>query len=70
MYIKCINPTNTLTKDKIYYLLANDNMRLKVRCDSGPCRCFNKSRFLKVPHNTKVHALFRKQYLQVESMAN
>ena len=69
MYIKCINPTNTLTKDKMY-LLDSDNMRLKVRCDSGPCRWFNKSRFLKVPHNTKVHALFRRQYLHAESIVN
>ena len=48
----------------------SDNMRLKVRCDSGPCRWFNKSRFLKVPHNTKVHALFRRQYLHAESIVN
>ena len=72
MYIKCINAAGvkTLTKDKIYYLLAIDNMRLKARCDNGVNRWINKNRFLKVAHNTKDHAAFRRQYLKSESIAN
>ena len=70
MYIKCINPTRTLTKDKIYYLLAIDNMRFKVRCDNGVNRWISRSRFIKVAHNTKDHAAFRRQYLSAESMVN
>ena len=66
MYIKCINNEgiNSLSRDKIYYLLIADNMRLKVKCDTGAMRWFKCSRFMKVAHNSKLHANWRKEFIR------